>query len=53
MRNAAAFAFVVVVLTACGSYTYHNTHARQTLMPAYPADHWDAYVQHGGAFRGR
>lgn len=53
MKNLAALSFVVVVLAACGTYTYQNTHARQTLMPAYPATAWDEYVQHGGAFRAR
>jgi hypothetical protein len=59
VKNFAALSFVVVVLAACGTYTYQNTHPRQamhprqTLMPAYPAAAWDEYVQHGGAFRGR
>lgn len=52
MSNLHAIVFVVVFLTACGTYTYQNTHARQTLMPAYPASAWDDYVRAGGAFRG-
>ena len=54
MRNFAALSFVAVVLGACGTYTYQNTHhPRQTLMREYPADAWDAYVRAGGAFRGQ
>lgn len=48
-----AVCIVTLFLGACAQYTWQNTHARQTLMPAYPASHWDEYVQHGGAFRGR
>jgi hypothetical protein len=59
MNNVYASFIVLALLTACGAYTYQNTHPRQvmhprqTLMPAYPAAAWDEYVQHGGAFRGR
>lgn len=53
MKNVLAVSFVVAFLAACGHYTYTNTHARQTLVPAYPADAWAEYVQQGGAFRGR
>lgn len=51
MKNFLAFSFVVLALGACGTYTYQNTHARQTLMPAYPAGQWDEYVSRGGAFK--
>jgi hypothetical protein len=53
MKNLLALSFVVLVLGACGTYTWQNTHARQTLVPAMPSDAWGEYVQHGGAFRGR
>lgn len=55
MNRLHALCIVTLLLAACGTYTYQNTsvHPRQTLMPAYPADHWDSYVRHGGAFRGR
>lgn len=53
MNRLHALCIVTLLLAACGTYTYQNTHPRQTLMPAYPADHWNEYVQHGGAFRGR
>jgi hypothetical protein len=45
-----AVCIVALILGACGTYTYKNTHARQTLMPAYPAGQWDDYVKRGGAF---
>lgn len=54
MKNLAAISFVALVLGACGTYTYQNTHhPRQTLMPTYPANLWDEYVQRGGAFTGQ
>lgn len=53
MKNFLALSFVVLVLGACAAYTYQNTDARQTLVPAMPADAWGEYVQQGGAFRGR
>lgn len=52
MKNLYAFLFVFVFLTACAGYTYTNTHhAKQELVPAYPATSWDAYVKRGGAFQ--
>lgn len=53
MKNLVAVLIVVAFLGACSAYVLENTGTQQTLMPAYPAEHWDAYVQHGGAFRGR
>ncbi|MCW5669982.1 MAG: hypothetical protein KIT86_09985 [Hydrogenophaga sp.] len=53
MSRLHAVCIVALLLGACGTYTYQNTHAPQTLMPAYPASAWDEYVRHGGAFRGR
>lgn len=51
MRNLYASAFVVVFLAACATHSYKNTHhAKQELMPTYPASSWDAYVKRGGAF---
>jgi hypothetical protein len=52
VRNLAALSFVVVVLGACGTYTYQNTHhPRQSLMREMPASSWDSYVRRGGAFQ--
>lgn len=53
MKNLVAVLIVTAVLAACAQYTYTNTNARQTLIPSMPATHWDDYVSHGGAFRGR
>jgi hypothetical protein len=45
-----AVCIVALILGACGTYTYQNTHSRQTLVPSMPAGQWDEYVQRGGAF---
>lgn len=57
MRNSLALCIVALLLGACASYTYENTHVpvqpRVFLIDSYPSTHWDHYVRSGGAFASR
>lgn len=50
MKNVYASMFVLLFLAACSAHVWTNTHAR---LGDGDSAHWDDYVRHGGAFRGR